>query len=971
MSVVDDVLQRVRVQVAQRRLRLEDFFAGFDTLHSGRITAGQFRRALAVNNIHLSDEEHEALKNTFAASATSRSASRRPPSEGTLADVSYVLFLQALRAEDPPAELLTTLGRRAKVLSDEEERILTAASNSLRHSVRARGIHLRKAFEDFDPFRSGKVTASQFRRCMPFEMMREDVLRLIIKKYSNEDGDVLYAAWCKDLEGDSASSRAAAPAALSSPVSSPRAISGPLSADELLSVLRSQFAMYRLRCDDFLRSCDPFRTGFVTAPQFESALGQLRFVNFHLTAEHILTLTRAYADASLGGTGSGTNEEVFPRVNYVQFLADTNPYSDGIVPGSTKYYEMSRVAGQFFDDDDPEQERAKAVVKKVRQLISSNRIYLTPTLHDFDRVKKGIYEHRTCTESRFLRSLATNKIFLKPEEISLLVKRYRICSADGSPSDEVNYYQFVMDVDQSHRPELNPARLLKCAALTDLQKESEGARPPPANTLPAVLAKVVQQAEERHLRVNEFFIDFDPLRSGIVQTEKFAVALGIAGLMLHPEELDLLQTEYKSTKARDHIDVNRFVADVGEIAPTVVPSVTTRFNFTASRSGTGSAAAAVKNTVPSALDKLTDAERELLPRLLARLAHDVVAHHALLTPFFSDFDRMHRGKISSTSFVRALVRHRFVLSPEETKLLLRYYASPNDTELIEYTRFVRDVGFDEAALGSQLKQATTSVHDADQSEMAKTTEVVGWERGYPPHTAPDGTLVERVLTKICCFLQERNARLSEFFPDGDELRHRHVTNTRFRHCVSILGLDLTEEELQALEAAFAHGELRGHVDYPSFFFVVSEKLRAGVGLMAVMQRRRGSPVLVAAADSTDGAAAATQPQKSVGVKGDLQLDTQSSVKSLEDAQAKLYESAMGKVRRTLAARRTVSLTAFRQYDRARKGFVKEGQFFATLMSLGVQLSPTESDAIRKVHSIGGGEIGYTKFSDATDDKRFI
>ncbi|KEG11398.1 hypothetical protein DQ04_02661030 [Trypanosoma grayi] len=964
MGVVDDVLQRTRLHVAQRRLRLDDFFMDFDSLRSGRITAAQFRRALAVNHIELNEEEFAALASAFAAPAVNHTASVSGP-RADAADVSYLAFLQALRAEDPPAELLTTLGRKAKVLSAEEEHTLEAAIRSLRHAVRVRGLQMRKAFEDFDPFRSGKVTASRFRRCLPFETMREDVLQLIIKKYGNEDGDVLYAAWCRDLDDDTDSPKGATGSAGCSPFTSPRGRTEPLSVDELVRVLREQFAMYRLRCDDYLRDYDHFRTGFVTAPQFESALGRLRFVNFRLTADHIDTLARAYTDAAWESTDSGTNEEVFPRVNYVQFLADTNPRRDDTALGATNYYEETRNAGQFLGDaSNEEYQRAEAVVNKVRQLVRSNRIQLIPTLHDFDRVRKGIYEHRTCTKSRFERSLATNKIFLKPEELALLVKQYVIRSADGSPGDEVNYYQFVMDVDQAHKPELKPARLFQSSAVAELQKEAEGMRPPPADTVPAVLAKVAAQAEERQLRVNEFFIDFDPLRSGIVQTEKFAVALGIAGLQLHPHELEILQTEYKSTKARDHIDTNRFCADVGEIAPTVVPSVTTKFNFTASRSMTGAAAAMLKDAVTTPADKFTETEREELRRLLARLRHDVAAHHALLAPFFTDFDRFHRGKILRSNFLQALARHRFVLTPAETRLLSRYYASPEDTELIEYLRFVRDVGHNEAAVASP-REAPNSM----RSDVGMTTMRV-MDGGVCDELVDEG-LVDQVLTRICCFLQERNARLAEFFPDGDELRHRHVTNTRFRHCVSILGLDLTEEELRALETAFAHPELQGHVDYPAFVSVVSEKLRAGVGIMAVTQRRRGlGPLTAGSAASTAGSAAAAMVPNSVSSGDDAACGAQSAVKSLEDAQTELYKSAIDTVRRTLASRRSVSLPAFRQYDRTRKGFVKEGQFFATLMSLGVQLSPAQSDALRKVHSIGGGGIGYTKFSLITDDQRF-
>ncbi|KAH8619205.1 hypothetical protein ERJ75_000188600 [Trypanosoma vivax] len=947
MSVVSDVLQRVRVRVAQRRLRLNDFFADFDKLRSGRITAEQLRRVLAVNNVQLSEEEFHALIEHFAAPLV-KQATNKPAPYGASTLVSYVNFLNALQAEDPPAELLTTLGRKPNVLSDEEEKQLESAMRSIRDTIRGRGLYVRGRFEDFDRFHSGKVNASVFRRCIPIEALREEVLRLIIKKYSNEDGDVLYSAWCDDLSDsreESPLQSTRLPLVCTAPKSKFSTV------EDLLRMLREQFSMYRLRCDDYLRDYDRFRTGYVTAPQFESALGQLRLVDVQLTSEHISALTRAYAEGVWEGTGNGTNDDVFPRVNYVQFLADTDPGTHGDESKAKSYFEDVRAPGQFLDAaDEEEQRRAEMVLQKVRRLISSNRVYLVPTMHDFDRVRKGIYEHRTCTTSRFARSLATHKVFLSPEEIALLVKRYAVRAPDGSRGDEVNYYQFVMDVDDDRTRNVAPGRTVQSKALEELQRQAKETRMPPADTVPAVLAKLALQASDRHLRINEFFIDFDPLRSGIVQTEKFVVALGIAGVRLQPQEMDILTNEYKSLKVPGHIDVARFISELGEVAPSAVPTVATRFNFTASLSSAGLAAVTLKDSTTRLHEKFTKEELDEVQRLLARLAHDVSSRQVLLMPFFSDFDRFRRAKIPKTSFLKALSRHRFVLTPSETKILTRYYASLEDSELIEYRRFVRDVDPGEAV--GDVRQETANGSSASAAEGAATASAMNAAAALNTNTntiaatvTADGEdIVEHTLGKVCAFLREREPRLSEFFPDGDELRHQHVSNSRFRHCLSMIGLDLTEKEFSSLESAFAHSELRGHVNYPAFISVVSRMMGDNGNCETTLPYRSGSAAAAAEASNV--------------------------VMEMMEGEKEMLTSALDKVRRTLASRRSTSLPAFRQYDRSRKGFVKEGQFFAVLMSLGVQLSPAQSDVLRKAYSMGGGEMCYLKFTQTVDDARF-
>nr|CCC95277.1 unnamed protein product [Trypanosoma congolense IL3000] len=468
MSLVNDVLQRVRVHIAQRRLRLNDFFSDFDRLRSGRITAEQMRRALAVNYIPLSDEEFAALVSAFAAPAghhdgKSASLGRTEPF------VSYVNFLRALQAEDPPDELLTTLRRRPNELSEEEEAQLRSAMESLRNVIRSRGLHPRKCFEDFDRFHSGKVSASVFRRCIPIDGLREGVINLIIKKYRTEEGDVLYAAWCNDLEEKpQVAVREMAPVMPSG--SNMHSRRGPSTVDNLLRMLREQISMYHLRCDDYLRDYDRFRTGFVSASQFESALGQLRLVDAKLTADDIDALTRAYTDKSCVNEHCEGDDNQFVRVNYVRFLEDTSPYCREAEGKPTNYLTQTRAPGQFTDEmNEQERQQTQAVLEKVRRLIRSNRIHLAPTMQDFDRVRKGIYEHRTCTASRFIRSLATHKIFLKPEEVEILVRRYSIRAPHGGRADEVNYFQFVMDVELT-KNDSEASRIQNSAALLEIQK---------------------------------------------------------------------------------------------------------------------------------------------------------------------------------------------------------------------------------------------------------------------------------------------------------------------------------------------------------------------------------------------------------------------------------------------------------------------------------------------------------------------
>lgn len=945
------VMDKVRAQAIKRRVRMEDFFTDFDHLHRGRVTRGQFRRVLAVNQIALSEKEQEALEDAFDA-VECDAGSGRPTASLCRSgmEVNYLSFLQALREKEPPKELLAHKHRKPVEISPEENARLLPTMQLIRHAVAARGIHIVPPFRDMDPLNTGKVTASQFERCIPFDTLDPVAVGLLVKKYGDGKGNVYYMMWCVDVDptvleqdqqqcGVTAANLAPSELFFCGSYKNPN-----LTADELIRILREQFALYRLRCEDYFSDFDKFKSGSVTPAQFESALGRLNFVKFSLTKENVAALVQRY---TIGHTEMGNSYSFsIPRVNYRSFLFDTNPKNFPCISAdgqeSSNYFIATHAPDTFLISEG-ELAAADRVLDRVRKLVKSNRIFLSPVLRDFDRVRKAIYEHRTCTASRFGRGLATQKLILPPQDLDLLIKKYTVPHANGAPSFEVNYYQFVQDVDpsQAHLPQEQGAR--KGCFLMSLGEEEAGKNGTtrrPATELDEILVKMAQQAEEFELRAGEFFLDFDPLRSGMVLNDKFVTALGIAGFELHGTELELLQRKYRSSKSPHYVDTVMFLRDLGTYSPStltltqtakpVVPVNEGDAEMNASSLPASASSGKEKGNlgIPVAPSKFSDTEEQKLKDIVARLSHEVKIQGALLTPFFSDFDRFNRGKITIHNFRQALARHKFVLSETEAELLSRFYADPHENDIIDYRQFIRDIGFDEC-----LKEERTPL------PLTAATASAAVAAAVPAEKDVEAEDLQTVLNKVCCFLQERNPRVSEFFPDGDELRHQHVTPTRFRHCISILGIALTEGELLALEKGFASTRVPGAMDYPGFVYTVRCLLDEGAGERAVALRRMGKPT--------------------IGIEA-----------TPNNQEERIFVATMARLRRALSTRRTLSLPAFREYDRMRKGHVKEGQFFACLMTLGVQLTPLESLAIGKMYSLGNGEMGYIRFCQEVDNPQF-
>ncbi|EPY18815.1 hypothetical protein STCU_09761 [Strigomonas culicis] len=729
----------------------------------------------------------------------------------------------------------------------------------------------------------------------------------MLTRYADETGEnVCYLPWCHAVDDTLRSQPAEVDGRRTHIGSTTAAMSSffngttrnpNLSADELVELLRAQCAMYKLRCEDYFADSDKFHTGIVNAAQFESALGRMQLVGFALSSENVAALVRCYAledhlhptDRAAAEAADSTVKNTalynsltqanrhLARVNYKSFLYDINPRNfpietaevdpaTGSRQQSVNYFASRHRPDVYLDhpetaatadskmstfvaaDGKSEKECADALLDRIRRLVLTNRIYLSPVFRDFDHVMKSIKEHRTCTAARFARGLATQNIILPERELELLTRKYTTPRADGTPSEEVNYYQFVRDVDPSQAPlpaaaAAGPAaRPGAPSAVQRLQQAADNTFWRPATTLEELLERMVREAHARHLRPAAFFLDFDPLRCGEVQEGKFISALTLSGIALQAPEVELLQSSYRSARVPQFINLGAFLRDLNSFTIEDTADATffhAQLSQDRAQKVVSTAKLSADDAAARAAARLTPAEQQMLQLATARLQHDVRSHNALLMPFFQDFDRYHQGTITETNFRQALARHRFCLSPAECDVLVRYYAPLDDPQRVEYRRFVADVGFEESAPPAppatagllQSAKSTTASAGADPAAVAAT--------------------VEEVLEKICCFLQEYHGCIDEFFPDGDELRHQHISQMRFRSGLSALGdatsLYLTEDELVALEQTFACAQDPTRVSYPLFAQRIRVKMDAGDawprsanGARAARARRRRS-----------------------------------------------------------------------------------------------------------------------------------
>lgn len=882
---LSQALEKVRVEVGKKRLRINDRFYDFDKLRSGLITTDQFRRCLASLNCSLSESDISLITAAF---------------KGKLPNtVSYGDFSAEVDREEAPAELLSSLRSPPRSVAGDAERLVEKFNAGVVGRVLATGVDVTTFFKDFDKHHFGLITSAQFERCFPFPVEPATMAALKAKYTETNSGLVSYHQWCSQIAelvaqgGGDGGSQCGSRSASQSPTRHARFNNPPADApvSQLVATIRQQMISSKLRCEDAFFDYDKVRSGTVTSGQFCSAFGRLKFVKFFLTHEHLDTLAKAY------GTVDNTG---ILRVNYVAFLADVMPPGTGVAAkssaNSSEHESTFSTTLPLVPLPADEEREALKVLDKVRKTVETCRIALKPVLHDFDRSIKGVYQTRTCTKSRFQRALSINKLTLTQSELELLCKRYAVAGADGQLSDDINYNAFIADVE--------PAGDFQLAGRSHTSLLPVGHGSVSATAVPEVLRKIALQVSNRNLRLSEFFADFDPLRGGTVQRDKFASAIAIAGVRLTQLEIDILLQEYASSRVAGHVEVGRFNSDVDRIVQSVGASTVLSGSYSS-----GSLRKTLGAGSPTS--QLSNADVDVLRNSLERVSLHVKHHGLLLPPFFCDYDRHHTGRITKTQFLQTVSRHKLPLSEAEGQLLCRAYRDPSDQDFVLYRSFIGDVD-DAENVSLQL-----SIRNSSRKPLQSP-------RSSDSRPQPSNALTEATLAKVAAFVLRKNVRLEEFFQDADALRRRCIPSSRFRGALGIIGLVLDDNELRSLETAYHTDRILDGVDYLEFSNEIHRRTSG--------DRRQ-----------------ADQQKCNTTAAGDAE-----------------YGAVINKLKQAFGARRLSVRPAIQDFDKLRKGTVTETQFLSCLTASGVRLDNKDILVLRRQLTAGEGLFSYHAFCDAVD-----
>lgn len=426
--------------------------------------------------------------------------------------------------------------------------------------------------------------------------------------------------------------------------------------DALITKIRQFVGTKRIRLNEFFRDFDGLRHYKVSKANFIRILDSTT-LNW-LTISEVEALCSRYVDSQSGDIKYKDFIEEVDLVFRTPFL-EQNPLQVAPMTGEIlpPRFEPIKTLGSESADD-----LLAYLLRRMRLLVNTRGVVLKYHYQPFDKI-----HHGTVTYSQFIRAFPFP--FWSEEDRMIIADKY------SNNRGHVNYQQLHDDVTSNIYavvPE-NPTSIL------EVRKD------------PKVWEQMVMSPEKKlqalvvmnRIRVKEFFLDFDNLRSGYV-TRQQARSIFDSLLAIKIPEADWEYLVEKYSQADGKFNWRALCNEIDEefMHPELEKSPDRRSNLPN-----------YESTLPARRNKmfLSDDEVESINRLETDLRRLVFNSRKDLLPIFLDFDRTKRGHVTKHQFARALSVLGFEITALQLDVLaLRYCDLGNHTE-INYREFIDSV----------------------------------------------------------------------------------------------------------------------------------------------------------------------------------------------------------------------------------------------------------------------------------------
>ncbi|XP_002741846.1 uncharacterized protein LOC100373451 [Saccoglossus kowalevskii] len=905
---------QIRTQLLSKRVRVTEFFKDYDRLRSGYMTISQFKRVLDQSfGIQLGPEDEQCLLDKYA-----------DKNDGT---VNYRYFSEVIEASFQPNDLKTNpmaktvepapyLGtqRSVRLLSPTTQSQCDAILHRMIPFYKYHGINIRTCYEDFDRHHNGLVTESQFYRSFPGPPdVTEQEMRILASKYLDpskaslcnylnfhNDVEALKSQMVEDFEYQT------------SPPSTGYNIPGktaePRSLEDVFDKIRVAVYKNGIRTTEFFRDHDKLRSYIITENQFICGLSLAVGKEAQLSRSDIQKVVDFYKIPD-------------GRVRYKEFCdlmenafnepgLEKNPTLDVQRPAKGA---LSRYLNPLNDE---EEARVAVILQEMSETCQKRRLMMYAYFKDYDRSKAYT---RNITFAQFGRILHFLSLHVQSEDFKLLCRKFE----DPERRGDVNYPAFVQAVDREFvgfTIDSNDA-----PKLAERPKTPINMKPVDISkiSIPELTGKIRHHVLVNRIRVNEYFQDFDQLRTGSISQTRFRMGLSAMGLsaigQLNLTDSDFLALAYHYSDPNKPGNVlwQDFMVEIETVFTQVKPNlektptvqVPSPESFMVSKPGT--------------LDwrRVTDEENQLVEAVMDRMRQRAMQRRVLAKPCFQDFDRHNRGYVTGSQFRQCLTYLSLSATEQEAAVLQKKYF---DQAGFNYLRFLEDL------------QPSEKPEMKYQTRLKELELVNNRVFSLEKNSCTD---LDAVLTKIKSQVMKKRIRILEFLRDYDKLRTGRMKKETFRRALDPANLGLKGSEVSILENAFESQRDPGYVEYLLF----NDEIES----IFTIKNLEKDPLV-------------TPKQFSVPIEIDQNV--------LTDVEEPVYNKTMEKLSEKVRMRRMQLFPLFEDYDRVHNGTVSRSQFRRVLteLELSSMVNEREFQILYKKYDVKIGDkddVNYIAFCD--------
>lgn len=449
-----------------------------------------------------------------------------------------------------------------------------------------------------------------------------------------------------------------------------------------------------------------------------------------------------------------------------------------------------------------------------------------------------------------------------------------------------------------------------------------------------LIHKAQVYAAPRRIRLREFFVNFDPLRSGRCTKVQFGRGLETAGIKVSDVDVEILAEHFTqngpNVQKPQVVNYAAFCQSVDKIfadedGMELRSTITSDF-----RAGSPGMNDSMMMTSMSSFAPQPVEDEERLDHVMHRLAALCKSRGIVFKYIYHDFERgphpspsrmnpSRGGKCTIAQFKRMFPFKKEMIEADIDLLIARYSTKSGDVCFQAIHNDVSEV------LAPEPPPFPTS----------------------PLHLKPDGTewghMTLNPVTKIQSFVVARRIRLREYFADFDALRKGFCTAGQLKTVFTILNLskDVNSNDFNHLVQNYSRDD--GMFCYDQLCKDVDQAF-------SVPGLEKDPMATTPLPDATTTAPGRRNRMTLTGKE-------KSKVNAVED-----------KLRQKIRTRRILMKPSFQDMDRAHKGLVTRNQFQRVMGSLGFELSQHEYSLLAAVYCDRGNhnDFNYVDFIKACD-----